>query len=151
MIVPSSKSIHWFLQNHFHVMLFLVMVVIVDGQFVSQNSSLCIILSSLAALKFQYLHIYMFFHPFYKGNFCEFLLASLESIALSKQDQLWKERICSWRSKFFHIRVYSHLKGKRTLKCFNLSPIMDPFTVLTADSVDSDQTALFVIQTAQSP
>ena len=93
MIVLSLKSIHWFLQNHFHVMLFLVMVVIVDGQFLSQNSSLCIILSSHSALKFQYLHIYMFFHHFYKGNFCEFLLASLEIIP-------FQNRINSERKEF---------------------------------------------------
>ena len=88
MIVLSLKSIHWFLQNHFHVMLFLVMVVIVGGQFVSQNSSLCIIYLLMSLLNFNIYISTCFSTIFTKGNFCEFLLASLESIALSKYDQL---------------------------------------------------------------
>lgn len=43
---------------------------------------------------------------FNKGNsFCNFQSASLTDIARTKWGLFWKERICSIRSKFFHLRT----------------------------------------------
>ena len=49
---------------------------------------------------------------FTKGdNFYNFLVASLESLALQKWNLLLKERICSYGSKFFPLSVDSTEKG----------------------------------------
>ena len=48
----------------------------------------------------------VFFFTFTKGNnFCNFLFASLDDEALPKMDLLLKERICSYWSKFFPLKV----------------------------------------------
>ena len=45
------------------------------------------------------------FSIFSKGNkFCNFLFATVGDIALPKWGQLLKERICSFKSKFFPLR-----------------------------------------------
>ena len=40
-----------------------------------------------------------------RNNFSDFLFASLDDETLPKRDQLLKERICSYRSKSFPLRV----------------------------------------------
>ena len=53
-----------------------------------------------------------FFHHFTKGNnFQDFLFASMDDKALQKWGQLLKKRICSLRSKFFHLRLITIVKG----------------------------------------
>ena len=44
-------------------------------------------------------------------NFCDFLFASLEDEAVQKFGQLLKERICSYESKFFPLRVDPNREG----------------------------------------
>ena len=54
----------------------------------------------------------MFFHHFTKGNNCSnFLFASLSEVALPNWGLLLKERTCSWKSKFFPLRVDHIEKG----------------------------------------
>ena len=53
-----------------------------------------------------------FYYHFNKGNnFSNFLIVSLIVLALLKWGLLFKERICSWRSKFFPVRVDPFKKG----------------------------------------
>ena len=40
-----------------------------------------------------------------RSNFCYFLFASLYDEIFQEMNQLLKERICSYRSKFFPLRV----------------------------------------------
>ena len=56
------------------------------------------------------------------NNNCDFLLASLDDVSVPIWGQLLKERICSFRSKFFPSRVDSIEKGAN-MKTTDLLPL----------------------------
>ena len=73
-----------------------------------------------------------FFCHFSKDyNFSYFSFASLGNETLSKISLLLKERICSWRSKFFPLRVDSNRKKEAKLNLSELLPLkVQPFTLI---------------------
>ena len=64
-----------------------------------------------------------------RNNFCDFAFAFVADQAFQNWDLLLKERICSWLSKFFPLRLDPHLEQRQYKKlqsCFPLKCIHLP-------------------------